>query len=410
MTRIVQLTTYPLKVPRHGGQLRCAAIRERYRESGFEVTTIAVMHEDAYRAGREADDIALPAGAVSWRDGLDRFSDLHGGDCLAADASSYLRFAQALDRLQPQVVQLEQPWLYPAVRRWLDERVRHGVAPPRLVYSSHNIEWGLKRDEMPPATPDAAAYLDEVRRVEALERSVARAADLVIACTDEDLAELRAMADDGDCTRRFVVARNAIAPFSATPAQIDAVKRRHGLERYPLFVGSAHPPNADGFWSMLAPSLAFLRPGERIVVAGGVGHILREHRLYAAWSGINEPRLAVLGEVERAELDALLLGAAAILLPITTGGGSNLKTAEAIYSGRPALATPHALRGYGDAARWPTVGIAATPDEYRRALRAMLDAPSEAVPTIRPDAREAVTWRAALEPLADAIHRLSAPG
>lgn len=406
MTRLVQLTAYPLKSPRHGGQLRCAAIRERYRESGFEVTTIAVMHEGAYRGEWEADDIALSGDSRAWRTGLDRFADLHGGDCLAADDAAYLRFAQTLDRVQPQVIALEQPWLYPALRRWLDERARGGIAQPRLVYSSQNIEWKLKRDEMPSDVHDNPAYLDEIRRVEALEREVVLAANLVVACTDEELAELRTMAGDGNAQRRFVVARNAIAPFSATQAQIDVVKRKYGLDRYPLFVGSAHPPNADGFWSMLAPSLAFLRPGERIVVAGGVGHILRQHRLYAAWSGINEPRLAVVGEVERAELDALLLGAAVILLPITTGGGSNLKTAEAIYSGRPALATPHALRGYGDAAQWPMLDVVPDAGEYRRRLRKLLDDSGSAASQSQSTRRDDVTWVRALEPLAGAVRDL----
>lgn len=409
MTRIVQLTPYPIKAPRHGGQLRSAAIREHARAAGFEVATIGVMHEGAYRAEREADDIALPARSTAWRTGLDRFSDLHCGDCLATDEAAHARFAQALDRLQPDVIQLEQPWLYPAVRRWLDQRVDRS-APPRLVYSSQNIEWKLKRDEMPADTVDPSPYLDEVGRVEALERAVVRAADLVVACTDGELAELRAMAGDGAARQRFVVARNAIAPFSATPAQIDAVKRKHGLGRYPLFVGSAHPPNADGFWGMLAPSLAFLRPGERIVVAGGVGHILRQHRSYAAWSGINEPRLAVLGEIERADLDALLLGATAILLPIITGGGSNLKTAEAIYSGRPTLATPHALRGYGDAAQWPTITVADTAEAYRRRLRAMLDAPAHDAAGVGAGTRGEVTWSATLQPLVQALRALPTAG
>ena len=408
MTRIVQLTTYPLKAPRHGGQLRCAAIREAYRQAGHEVSTIAVVHEDAYRSEREADDITLPASSTAWRAGLDRFADMHGGDCLVAEEAAYLRFSRTLERLQPQVLQLEQPWLYPAVRRWLDERRRAGTVPPRLVYSSQNIESRLKRDEMPADTRDVAAYRAEVGRVEMLERDVARAAGLVVACTGEDLADLRTLAADGNAGRGFVVARNAIAPFTATPAQIDAVKRKHGLDRYALFVGSAHPPNADGFWSMLAPSLAFLRPGERIVVAGGVGHILRQHRMYASWSGINEPRLAVVGEVERAELDALLLGAAVILLPITTGGGSNLKTAEAIYSGRPALATPHALRGYGDAAQWPTITVADTAEAYRRRLRAMLDAPPDDSPAVATTVRDEVTWDRTLAPLVDAVRGLLA--
>lgn len=408
MTRIVQLTTYPLKAPRHGGQLRCAAIRERYRELGFEVETVAFIHGTDYRASEhEHNDIVLPPDHPVFDPRLPRFSDLHTGRLIAVDAHWSGVFSQMLDRLKPDIVTLEQPWLFPPLERWMAKRREAGMPAPTIVYSSQNIEWKLKRDESDPLSPHAALESGEVEETRRLERAVVLAADFVVACTDEELAELRAMAeaDDGNAQRRFIVARNAIAPFSATLQQIDAVKRKHGLDRYPLFVGSAHPPNADGFWNMLAPSLAFLRPGERIVVAGGVGHILRQHRLYAAWSGINEPRLAVVGEVDRAELDALLLGAAVILLPITTGGGSNLKTAEAIFSGRPALATPHALRGYGDAARWPTISVADTPDAYRCALRALLDRNDEGAQASGDNT--AVTWARTLDPLSTAMATFS---
>lgn len=403
MTRIVQLTTYPLKAPRHGGQLRCAAIRELYRELGFDVETVAFIHGTDYRASdHERNDIVLPPDHLVFDPRLPRFTDLHTGRLLAVDAHWAGVFSRTLDRLKPDIVTLEQPWLFPPLQRWMAKRREAGLLVPKLVYSSQNIEWKLKRDEGDPSSPHAALESGEVEQARLLERATVLCADLVVACTDVELAELRAMADDGNAERRFVVARNAIAPFSATPEQIDAVKRKHGLDRYPLFVGSAHPPNADGFWSMLAPSLAFLRPGERIVVAGGVGHILRQHRVYSAWSGINEPRLAIVGEVDRTELDALLLGATVILLPITTGGGSNLKTAEAIYSGRPALATPHALRGYGDAGEWLTISVAGTPETYRMRLRAMLDAPVGLSMTASTKCSE-VTWSRTLSPLAGAI-------
>ena len=376
--RLLQLTTYPLKNPRHGGQLRCAAIRDCYRALGIEVETLAVMHEGAHRGDRERSDIALPAESPHWNPRLPRFVDLQAGDCLVGSAEAFAAFDAVLGRLRPHVIQLEQPWLYPAVKRWLDERAFDERTRPRLVYSSQNIEWKLKRDEADTGAATAPDFAREVRRVEALEREVVRAADLVIACTDEELSELRAMTDDAAGTRTWVTAHNAIAPYNPDPARVAAMRHRLGLERYPLFVGSAHPPNVDGFWRMLAPSLSFLRPDEKIVVAGSVGHLLRQHPTYAAWSGINEPRLAIVGEVEREDLVALLGGAAAILLPITTGGGSNLKTAEAIYSGRPVLATPHALRGYGDAAHWPTIRVEDGADGFRRTLRALLDAAQRA--------------------------------
>lgn len=399
--RVAQLTIYPLSELRHGGQLRCAAIRSRYREAGIEVHGLAVMHEDAYRNERGADDIALSATWPGWNAALPRFADLQTGACLAAEPRAWSKFVAWLERVRPHVIQLEQPWLWPALRRWL-ANMPNGATRPRLVYSSQNIEWRLKHDEVDAALPDQAHAIAEVK---ALECELARAADLLVACTDADLDALREMAADHAERAMFVTAPNAIAPFRADPARIAAMRKRLGLERWPLFVGSAHPPNASGFWEMLAPSLAFLRPDEKIVVAGGVGHLLRQHKTYHAWSGINEPRLAVLGEIGREDLSALLYGAAVIVLPITTGGGSNLKTAEAIYTGKPVVATPHALRGYGDSARWPTITIAHTPDAFRRALRDLLDCP--VATTTGPSEREAVTWAHTLQALAEAIGTLA---
>lgn len=400
--RLAQLSIYPLGEPRHGGQLRGAAIRARYREAGIEVHSLAAMHEDAYRNERGADDIVLSAAWPGWRAELPRFVDLQTGACLAVEPRAFSAFAAWLERLRPDVIQLEQPWLWPALRRWL--ATRPADAPrPRLVYSSQNIEWHLKRDEVDAARPVQAQAIAEV---EALERELARTADLVVACTEADLEALRAMAAGHAPSAGFVTAPNAIAPFRADPARIAAMRRKLGLERWPLFVGSAHPPNASGFWHMFAPSLAFLRPDEKIVVAGGVGHLLRQHKAYHAWSGINEPRLAVLGEVGREDLAALLHGAAVIVLPITTGGGSNLKTAEAIYTGKPVLATPHALRGYGDAARWPTITVAPTPEAFRHGLRGLLDAPPAPVPADHAQLQAQVTWEQALGPLAATVHGL----
>ena len=412
MTRLLQLTTYPLKSPRHGGQLRCAAIRACYRELGIEVETVAVVHGRDYAAAdHERNDITLAAESHFFDPRFPRLTDLQSGEFLGNDPQAWVTFRTLLDRLAPDAIQFEQPWLYPAVKRWLAERSRGAGSRPRLIYSSQNIEWKLKRDERPSEAPAVDIYARKVAAVEALEREIVSACDLVIACTDEELAELQAMTEHGATPARvWVTAHNAITPFAVDADRITAMKRRLGLDRYSLFIGSAHPPNVDGFWNMLAPSLAFLRPDEKIVVAGGVGYLLRNHPTYRAWSGINEPRLAMLGEVDCDDLGALLYGATAIMLPITTGGGSNLKTAEAIYTGNPVLATPHALRGYGDASRWPMITVADSADAFRRALRVLLDAPMASVPANQEQIRDGVTWGHALAPIAEAMRVLIGSG
>jgi hypothetical protein len=407
MTRLVQLTTYPLKAPRHGGQLRTAAIRECYRSLGFDVETIAVMHESFYRpSDRERNDIALSADSEYWNPKFPRFSDVQTGRFLLGDGVVRERFFGMLRRLQPDVIQLEQPWLYPAVRRWFEEEGFSEASRPRLVYSSQNVEWKLKRDELASQGPVIEAVTAQITEIAELERDVVTHSDLVVACTSQELDELRAM-DGGSSARAWVTAHNAIAPFEADSCRIEAMKRKLDIARYTLFVGSAHSPNANGFWEMVAPSLAFLHPDERIVVAGGVGHFLRDHKIYRAWSGINEPRLRVLGEVDREDLVALLGGADVILLPITAGGGSNLKTAEAIYAGKPVLATKLALRGYGSPNHWPTIVTADNADAFRRALRDLLDKPVASLPPDYNRLRSEVTWQRTLEPLVAAMRELT---
>src|ERR1700754_3544937 len=45
---VVLFATYPIAVPRHGGQIRCAQIVKALQESGLDVTTISVVDVQSY--------------------------------------------------------------------------------------------------------------------------------------------------------------------------------------------------------------------------------------------------------------------------------------------------------------------------------------------------------------------------
>jgi hypothetical protein len=62
-------------------------------------------------------------------------------------------------------------------------------------------------------------------------------------------------------------------------------------------------------------------------------------------------------------------------LPITIGEGSNLKTAEALESGRPIVGTSKAFRGFESALTLPHVTVADSPIDFRRAVRAVMNKP-----------------------------------
>jgi glycosyltransferase involved in cell wall biosynthesis len=69
------------------------------------------------------------------------------------------------------------------------------------------------------------------------------------------------------------------------------------------------------------------------------------------------------------------LGAAAVVVPILKGAGSNLKTADALAAGLPVISTPKGLAGYRSllsGALGNGVYEAETPMEFKRLVRAAL--------------------------------------
>ncbi len=390
MTRIAHLTPYPTRRPRHGGQLRAHHAARALEAAGHVVERIAVFSSLHYPpSGDEpAVDLAAARSRPRWRD-VPQAADMRLGELAATDAACFALLAARLDATRPDLVMLEEPWLWPGVRRW---RASLAVPPP-LVFDAHNIESRAKARILADAAIAEAARI--VADVDALERDLARAAVGVIATTAEDAAVLRDWtAGMVVVARNGTVARRTGHLHGILPAPLDPSRR------YVLFVGSAHPPNASGFLTLALPALPVLRSTERIVVAGDVCTLLAP--VFAA-GGVNfmlRDRLALLGPVGDLALDCLLGNAAGILLPITYGGGSNLKTAEALVSGLPVVGTTQAFRGFSEFLGAPRVTVADTPGAFAAGVRRALDADAVA----RDNAAEpTLLWEATLRPLVDLV-------
>jgi len=400
--RILQLATYPIRIPRHGGQARVSNIRAVLAAAGHEVHSLAVYEPENYGGDAlEPHDIEFPVDSPYRHSQLPFLTDYASGQFLAGDERTWRAFAQAMKRVAPQVVSLEQPWLLPAVQRWRREHPEQRLA---VVYSSQNIEAPLKRDIL--AGWPGAEVETAVHRIEALECEAAQVCDLSIACTDDDAAKLVAMG-----ARRVVVAGNGIVERAIDPQRVADWNWHLGGRRFALFVGSAYPPNAEGFWEMFAPSLAFLAPDQRILGVGGIAGLVTAHPEYKRWEGINASRFVPAGFQSEEALGALLSLAACVVLPITKGGGSNIKTAEAVYTGKPVIGTTKSFRGYERVLALPGVHRADEPAEFKRLTRAALD---EALPATTPDdsaLRDSVLWRETLKGLPTEFAALAAaPG
>lgn len=397
-TRILVLGSYPAVNPRHGGQVRLSQVALAYAARGFEVRQASFFPAHAFYTDSRMGpaDVPLPVPTLhTWRGAPNAWvEDLVSGEVAAArerDVQALERYAGAVD-----VVHLEQPWLLPLVEK-LRERGRLGAF--RLVYGSQNIEHELKRAIL--RHNRVAQEEDIAAAVLALEQRCAQQASLVAAVTAEDAAVLSRWTQ-----APVVLAPNGIAPWTSEPARRQRWAARLGGDPFALYVGSAHPPNIQGFCACFGESLAALSPVHRVVIAGHVSEFIPRTPWFEAWKTLNARRTVPIGVLAQEDLSAVRDLAHAFILPVTAGGGSNLKTAEALYSGRHVIASPLAMRGFEAFTDLPGLRVAGPGREFASAVAAALDEPALRGDDGARERRESLTWRSTLRALGDAAQEM----
>lgn len=226
---------------------------------------------------------------------------------------------------------------------------------PLKVYTAHNVE----ADHFAATAPPTVGRARWVARVREAEHRACDAADLVVACSDEDGARMETL--HGVRPERRVVIPNGwdeTRVSAPSPMRRASARAAMGLadDAYvALFLGSDVPHNRDALallMSRVSPEAA--RAGIVLLVAGGVTRALGSRR--EPWL-IARPATADLGPL----LDAADVG----LNPVVRGGGSNVKVPTYLGAGLAVITTPHGLRGY--AALAPHV-IVSAPEGFAAAL------------------------------------------
>jgi glycosyltransferase involved in cell wall biosynthesis len=384
----LQLGTYPVKEPQHGGQRRAAAIRAAYRAAGIETEYLAVYNPVGYPPVTAARQ-DIPAGPAT----LARIAtspwleDLFVGECLLHDADCRERFLKFYRAFRPDVVALEQPYLWSSLGTFLKD----GSLPwPRIVHSSQNVESVMKADIYARVLPTGKAET-AAAKVREVEDDLTRNCDVLVAVTDSDAQRLlRGIA------KPCVLLRNGGDVRKASERALRkwrAALAGHKTRRA-FFVGSMHPPNGDGFIEMLGTALGYLPPDSEILVAGGVCELLEKSDLVTGpLAGVNAARVRLLERQPDDDLVALIEMSDVVLLPITSGGGSNLKTVEALLSGKPIVGTSYAFRAYEDFLGGAAVTVADDPVAFRMAVvRALADPTAVRPPDGWHNRLQALTW------------------
>lgn len=392
---ILQISTYPIVKPLHGGQIRVKEIQNELTKLGHSVRSIS-FSEFSHKYFDEELDFTISDALLRKVIKTPYSNDLATG-LISEDSLEMERFFEKhLDGFKPGCIFIEQAWLWPLVKKMLTNKNLKDV---KVIYSSHNVEYLTKQSIF-----TSNGIVDEcnvVNKIKDLEGDLCRHAYAVVGCTQMDLNEFKELG-----AKRVILCPNGVAVQNVEPKVSQMIKELIGDRKYALFVGSAYPPNAQGFWRMLGNTMAWLKPDEMILAVGGCSLILEDFapedsKIYGF---VNFDKIKRLGFVENDELNALISNATQIILPITSGGGSNLKTAEAIIAKKPVVATEMACRGYDNIKELSNFSICKTQTEFIKAVQSAFNTEFKEITKAEQLFREAVLWRNTLSGLKDILN------
>ncbi len=399
--RILLVAPYPITNPQHGGQKRAKALFDFYRSIFYDVKFVGVYHRGSYEE-HGADDILLGDPAIIKQlDKNPNAGELVAGTAIDNDIHVRSHMAELLKDYKPDIVQIEQAYPYLGLRVLFRELQMR----PKLIFSSHNVEYRMKAGILNSLGLQDTVVKPIVSQIKTLEEQFSKEADLVIAVSKQDAKAHKEMG-----AKRCVVVPNGISKSSPSKESLDhwkSFKSQHGIDVAATFIGSGHPPNWQGFLDVIGGDTTFIKAGVKILLGGGIADYFKtiykpagQHKKF--WHGV-----VPLGLLSEDRLAGLLKMSDIILLPITTGGGSNLKTAEAILSGKKIVATTYAFRGFEKYANLPNVFLADNPDDFKKAIvSATVSGPVMLNPK---QARLSATveWRYCLNPLKPALKKLA---
>lgn len=251
----------------------------------------------------------------------------------AAELASVQRFAASL---RPDVVLANYAWMCPVLHL-------PAFGCSRRLCLAHDIGWQRAALSSPGSSPSLTRS-DEVAWL--------RSAELVLAISAPDAAELRSLAPD---------ARVLLAPRAHSATALDSASSRpHRL----LFVGSDNAFNAEGLAWFLAeiwPAVLQACPSASLHVCGSIDRLVTHRPDAVAFHGVVP------------YLDSHYAEAALVVVPLLRATGLNIKLIDAASAGRAVVATSPTLAAAPFLRE--SVAVADTAPAFAAAILRLLAAP-----------------------------------
>ncbi len=265
------------------------------------------------------------------------------------------------EALTADVVCLSHPWIYPLVADALDR------SKQALIYDAQNCEGLLKMSLL-----DDGGFGTEIAyEVIRLELEVCRAADWILACSQDDrllFHELYGI----PCGKIKLCPNGVFTEELRPPSEAERAREKEQLgivhPSAAIFLGSGYQFNTEAaqfILEELAPAL----PSVLFVIAGGVGDSLPD-RCRAA----QQENVRITGVLSDEDKAHYLRACDIALNPMSGGSGTNIKMFDYMAAGLPVVSTEIGVRGIVDL--YPPSFLEAPLGSFVRSIKLLLRQPS----------------------------------
>ncbi len=330
LCQILHLIPYSPNGPTHGGKIRANEISRVLATVDPNVEVICFGDAHYKERAPKIDLLGIPRSLIGDLEMLQKDFEL-----------SSLEFPNL------KIIVFEHPWLWFEVKGLMKK-----YPNVKIIYSSHNVEYQLKDEILLKYLGQRANSISEA--IKSIEIEISNNVDRVIVVSQQDK----------DWYSQFTRLDPVLAKNGTRQRTSILNRDNRTIGSNALVVGSAHPPNIEGCLKFLSDPDLWLPSDAKIIIVGSLATALSPYwgHLRNRWG---ETCVEFIPDIDDLGLKELIDDSSLILLPIAYGGGTNLKTAEALVSGRPIVASPQAFRGFEEYLQSPYVNIAETNLDFK---------------------------------------------